>query len=247
MILSNILETMNTIRILFDLSYPKVMLYFHAFHAMQINFTYLLVIIEMCIIKYWLKFWRQRMIAMDDSFIAICITLQNVTMSSIFALAKIQIGDAEVSGFSLFGNFRVGIVIIITAAIVSFIYIGRNAFGKIKVWYESRHQVSIYTIKVSVHEPGSSKPSHTQTFRINNQSHNPGIINNKYLISFLLITFLILIPLNITTKYCFQMNVEVFTLRFQYLIICFSLATYPYCNNPSLRKFVHEYFTELFQ
>ena len=89
------LETMNTIRILFDLSYPKVMLYFHAFHAMQINFTYLLVIIETCVIKYWLKFWRQRMIAMDDYFIAICITMQNVLMSSLFSLAKIQWGDAE--------------------------------------------------------------------------------------------------------------------------------------------------------
>ena len=62
---------------------------------MQINFTFLLIIIETCTIKYWLKFWRQKMIAMDDSFIATCITMQNIMMSSIFAMAKIQMGDAE--------------------------------------------------------------------------------------------------------------------------------------------------------
>ena len=141
-------------------------------------------------------------------------------------------------------NFRVGLVLLFVAAIVSFIYIGRNAIGRIKVWYNTRHQVSINTIKVSVHEPGSSTPSHTLTFRINNQSHNPEVISNKYLILFLLITFLILVPLNVTIAYCFQMNVAVFTLRFQYLIVCFSLATYPYCNNQSLRKFVFEYYSE---
>ena len=95
MILSNILETINTIRILFDLSYPKTLLYFHAFQSMQVIITFLLIIIETCTIKYWLKFWRQKMIAMDDYFIATCITMQNIMMSSIFAMAKIQMGDAE--------------------------------------------------------------------------------------------------------------------------------------------------------
>ena len=145
-----------------------------------------------------------------------------------------------------FRRFRIGLIILLTAMIASFLYIGRNAIGMIKEWYQSRNEVSVNTIKVSVHEPDRSMPSHTKTFRLNNQSHNPGVITNKYLIVFLLIMFLILVPLNVTIKYCFQMDVEVFKLRFQYLIICFVLATYPYCNNQSLKKFVFEYYSEFF-
>ena len=52
--------------------------------------------IEVCLMKYWLKFVRKKIITIDDSFVSVGITLTNVMLSSMFAILKVVIGDADI-------------------------------------------------------------------------------------------------------------------------------------------------------
>ena len=92
-IASNIAESINSIQIIFDLDYPSILNYFYYFQKMQLVFTFYLTMIEVCLLKYWLKFIRKKIIAMDDSFVGFGITLANVSLTSLFAVSKVFIGD----------------------------------------------------------------------------------------------------------------------------------------------------------
>ena len=94
-IISNILETINTLPIVFDFENPKVLKYIHVFQKLQAYGFLLLALIEIICIKYWFKFRLKRMISMNDSFIVFSLTLINIQMSSLLALSKIILGDAD--------------------------------------------------------------------------------------------------------------------------------------------------------
>ena len=94
-IVANIAESFNSIQIVFDLDYPLILKYFYFFQKMQLVFTFYLTIIEVCLLKYWLKFIRKKIIAMDDSFVGFGITLANVLVTTLFALSKVVIGDDD--------------------------------------------------------------------------------------------------------------------------------------------------------
>ena len=94
-IVANIAESFNSIQIVFDLDYPLILKYFYFFQKMQLVFTFYLTMIEVCLLKYWLKFIRKKIIAMDDSFVGFGITLANVLVTTLFALSKVVIGDDD--------------------------------------------------------------------------------------------------------------------------------------------------------
>ena len=94
-IVSNIAESINSFQMIFDLSYHSILKYFYYFQRMQLVFTFYLTMIEVCMIKYWLKFIRKKVIAMDDSFMGVGYTLVNVFITSLFAISKVAIGDAD--------------------------------------------------------------------------------------------------------------------------------------------------------
>ena len=53
-------------------------------------------------IKFWLKFIRQRVVVMKEDFIVICLTVQNLMMSSLYSIVKVILGDGDRSwGISL--------------------------------------------------------------------------------------------------------------------------------------------------
>ena len=78
------------------------MISFYAFLQLQFNLFSIFTILEIVTIKYWLKFIRKKVVAMDDEIIVFVLTLQNLVMSSLYALVKIVIGDGDRNwGFSL--------------------------------------------------------------------------------------------------------------------------------------------------
>ena len=94
-ILGNIAESVNSIQIVFDLNYPSILKYFYYFQKMQLVFMFYLTMIEVCLLKYWLKFIRKKIIAMDDSFVCFGITLANLFVTTLFAVSKVVVGDAD--------------------------------------------------------------------------------------------------------------------------------------------------------
>ena len=74
----------------------------HAFLQFQILFFSIFTLMEIVIIKFWLKFIRQRVVVMKEDFIVICLTLQNLMMSSLYSIVKVIMGDGDRSwGISL--------------------------------------------------------------------------------------------------------------------------------------------------
>ena len=95
-IMSNIAESINSIQIIFDTNFPLLVKYFYFFQKMQLVFNFYLTMIEVCLMKYWLKFVRKKIINIDDSFVSFGITLTNAMLSSLFAISKVVIGDADI-------------------------------------------------------------------------------------------------------------------------------------------------------
>lgn len=102
LIFNNLCETVRAIEIVFDLDYPKVMTDFHAFLQFQILLFSIFTLMEILMIKFWLKFIRQRVVVMKEDFIVICLTVQNLMMSSLYSIVKVILGDGDRSwGISL--------------------------------------------------------------------------------------------------------------------------------------------------
>ena len=66
---------------------------FKEFVKLQHWHFYLLSLIEICLIKYWLKYLRKRLISMDEQFIVRTLSMINVMISVSCSCAKIMLGD----------------------------------------------------------------------------------------------------------------------------------------------------------
>ena len=95
MIINNILKTVNTGIIIFDLDEVKILKSFAMFLRIQATLFVLFTVIEICLFKYWLKFILKRLVTMDDSVIVVIFSLQNILMSVLFAMARVQISDDQ--------------------------------------------------------------------------------------------------------------------------------------------------------
>ena len=88
----NVVDTTYALQILFDIDYPGLIRSAYFFQKFQ-GMTYvLLTLIEMVYIKFWLQFVRQRMISMDDSYIATSLTAQNVMLSVLYSMSMVKLG-----------------------------------------------------------------------------------------------------------------------------------------------------------
>ena len=97
MIISNILETVTFIKIVFNV-YEEALNILGACLRMQSWHFHMMSLIEICLIKFWLKFGRKRMITMDETFIIWSLTAINVMISFLLSISKIMLGD--LTGFS---------------------------------------------------------------------------------------------------------------------------------------------------
>ena len=66
---------------------------FKQFVKLQHWHFYLLSLIEMCLIKYWLKYLRKRLISMDEQFIVRSLSMINLMISISCSCAKVMLGD----------------------------------------------------------------------------------------------------------------------------------------------------------
>ena len=88
----NVAKTIYALQILFDIDYPGFIRSAYFFMRFQ-EITYaLLTLIEIMYIKFWLRFVRQRMISMDDSYIATCLTAQNIMISTLYSMFMVKVG-----------------------------------------------------------------------------------------------------------------------------------------------------------
>ena len=97
MIISNILETITFIKLLFNV-YEEASNILVACLKMQSWHFHMMSLVEICLIKFWLKFGRKRMITMDETFIVWSLTAINVLISFLLSISKIMLGDLP--GFS---------------------------------------------------------------------------------------------------------------------------------------------------
>lgn len=93
MIVNNLSKTLTIIPIVFDLEEPWFLEKFVMFLRIETSVFLTLTITEICIFKYWLKFILKRLIIMDNQRIVLVLTLENLMMSTLFALVRIHKSD----------------------------------------------------------------------------------------------------------------------------------------------------------
>ena len=88
----NTVETIETLNNVFGLDLASLETVKEVVKIQTWHF-YLLTLIEICFIKYWLKYLRKRLISMDEHFIVRTLSMINVMISISCSCAKIMLGD----------------------------------------------------------------------------------------------------------------------------------------------------------
>ena len=91
--ISNVLRSAQTIQVLFDLDHIWFLCKFTLFTPNQAVLALHFTLIEIVLFKFWLRFVKKRLVAMNDNFIVTVLTMENVTMSVLFGAAKVIISD----------------------------------------------------------------------------------------------------------------------------------------------------------
>ena len=95
-IINNILKTSDTVMVIFDLEHIRLLKQFVLFLKAQATLYFLYTVTEIVLVKYWMRFILKRLVTMDDAFIAFVLTLENLTMSILFAIARVMISDETI-------------------------------------------------------------------------------------------------------------------------------------------------------
>ena len=95
-IINNILKTSNTVIVIFDLDHIQLLNQFALLLKVQASLYFLYTVTEIVLVKYWMRFILKRLVTMDDAFIAFVLTLENLTMSILFAIARVMISDETI-------------------------------------------------------------------------------------------------------------------------------------------------------
>ena len=94
-IFNNVLRTLDTAMIIFDLEQIKLLKQFVFFLKIQGSLYFLFMVTEIVLVKYWMRFILKRLVTMDDAFLVFVLTLENLTMSTLFSLARVIISDDQ--------------------------------------------------------------------------------------------------------------------------------------------------------
>ena len=95
-IINNILRTSDTVMVIFDLEHIRLLRQFVFFLKVQAALYFFYTVTEIVLVKYWMCFILKRLVTMDDAFIAFVLTLENLTMSILFAIARVMISDETI-------------------------------------------------------------------------------------------------------------------------------------------------------
>ena len=95
-IINAILRTSDTVMVIFDLEHIRLLKQFVVFLKVQAALYFFYTVTEIVLVKYWMQFIMKRLVTMDDAFIAFVLTLENLTMSILFAIARVVISDESI-------------------------------------------------------------------------------------------------------------------------------------------------------
>ena len=87
------LRSIQTVQVMFDLNHIWLLNKITLFAPTQCSLAFHYVMIEILLFKFWLRFIKKKLVVMDDAFITTVLTMENVTMSILFALAKVMLSD----------------------------------------------------------------------------------------------------------------------------------------------------------
>ena len=96
LIFNNILKTSDAVMVIFDLENIQLLKQFVLFLKIQSVMNFYYTVTEIVLVKYWMRFILKSLVAMDDAFIAFVLTLENLTMSILFSLARVIISDETI-------------------------------------------------------------------------------------------------------------------------------------------------------
>ena len=82
-----------TISTLFDISYPFFIVYIYQLMLNMNRIFFLLLLIQTCIIRFWIEFVWKSTRSIDDNFVMVYITVMNTLLSLVLAAGGIW--DAE--------------------------------------------------------------------------------------------------------------------------------------------------------
>ena len=82
--------------VIFDLEHIQLLKQFVFFLKVQAALYFCYTVTEIVLVKYWMRFILKRLVTMDDAFIAFVLTLENLTMSILFAIARVMISDETI-------------------------------------------------------------------------------------------------------------------------------------------------------
>ena len=79
--------------VIFDLEHLQLLRQFVLFLKIQNVLYMLFTITEVVLVKYWMRFIMKKLVTMDDTFIVVVLTLENLAMSILFAIARVIISE----------------------------------------------------------------------------------------------------------------------------------------------------------
>ena len=79
--------------VIFDLEHLQLLRQFVLFLKIQNVLYMLFTITEVVLVKYWMRFILKKLVTMDDTFIVVVLTLENLAMSILFAIARVIISE----------------------------------------------------------------------------------------------------------------------------------------------------------
>ena len=98
-----------TISALFDIHYPFFIAYIYQLLKVFSIIFYFLLIIQTCIIRFWIEFIWKSVRSINDSFVMVCITVSNTFLSFIIAAGNIWNAEGMKGTWRLSHNYPLSI------------------------------------------------------------------------------------------------------------------------------------------
>ena len=86
------------ISLLFDVKFPQSVCFFYTLVSDAAGLFYILIVIEICMVKYWIRFVWRAIRPLDDSFVCLSLTVINIFMSPFWAFLTTMGGNGNKYG-----------------------------------------------------------------------------------------------------------------------------------------------------
>ena len=120
-----------TISALFDTHYPFFIAYIYQLSKVFSIIFYFLLIIQTCIIRFWIEFIWKSVRSINDSFVMVCITVSNTFLSFIIAAGNIWNAEGMKGTWRLSHNHPLSIAGIDFEHPLRYVYMYPNNINKI--------------------------------------------------------------------------------------------------------------------